>query len=84
MKALKKNDTLVQVATLKLKKQILEKENWDLIEYKKNNIESILLLEETVKILETRSPHVEKTSTETQLRLNNVKIGNFLQKIKEI
>ena len=44
MKALKKNDNLVQFAALKLKYIILEKENRDLIEDKENNIEAIILL----------------------------------------
>ena len=66
MKALKKNDILVQFAALKLRYAVLEKENRDLIEDKKKDIEVIILLEETVKLLETRSPPVQQMSTEMQ------------------
>ena len=66
MKALKKNDILVQFAALKLRYEVLEKENRDLIEDKKKDIEVIILLEETVKLLETRSPPVQQMSTEMQ------------------
>ena len=77
MKALKKNDILVQFAALKLKYIILEKENRDLIEDKENNIEAIILLQETVKLLEIRSPHVEKMSAEMQTEISQSKDFEF-------
>ena len=54
LKALKKNDILVQFTALKIRYDALEKENRNLIEDKKNNIEAILLLDETVKLLEKK------------------------------
>ena len=43
----------------------------------KNNIEAILLLDETVKLLETRSPNVEKKSTEMQTDIVECEDGGF-------
>ena len=62
-KALKKNDILLQLKALQAKYEVLEEENNILLQEKKNNIESILLLEETVKLLEKSSKLEQKSAT---------------------
>ena len=52
LKALKKNDIIIQCHALQKKYEALEKQNAILLQEKKNDVESINLLEETVKILE--------------------------------
>ena len=57
-KALKKNDILLQLQALQAKHKALEEENSILIQERKTNIESILMLEETVKLSELLSSKV--------------------------
>ena len=66
MKALKKNYILIQYAALQSKYECLEEQNKVLIEEKSTHVEAILLLEETVKLLEVRTDKVkpEQNSTE--------------------
>lgn len=64
VKALKKQDIIVQFKALQDKYESLEKHTKILEEEKKKHIESILLLEETIKILEKRS--AQKTSVGVQ------------------
>ena len=54
MKALKKNDIIIQYKALQEKHKILEEQNAILVQENKNNIEAIILLEETVNILENK------------------------------
>ena len=61
-KALKKNDLLIQFKALQEKYVALEEEN-------KNNIESILMLEETVKLLEIKSSKLEHKSVAVQTEI---------------
>ena len=55
MKALKKEDIIVQFNALQAKFDIIEKKNIDLEQEKKSQIEAITLLEETIKILEEQA-----------------------------
>ena len=55
MKALKKEDIIVQFNALQAKFNIIEKKNIDLELEKKSHIEAINLLEETIKILEEQA-----------------------------
>ena len=66
MKALKKNDILIQYAALQNKCECLVEQNKVLIEEKNIHVEAILLLKETVKLLEVRTDKVkpEQNSTE--------------------
>ena len=59
MKALKKNDIIIQFEALQEKYDALEKHNNILLQEKHDDMESIHLLEETVKILEIKSSKVE-------------------------
>ena len=77
-KALKKNEILSHYAALQQKYEALEKENRLLVEENRllvdqgqKNMEVILLLEETVKLLEARASasKVEKTSVTVQTEL---------------
>ena len=52
MKALKKNDIIIQYKALQEKHKILEEQNAILVQENKNNIEAMILLEETVNLLE--------------------------------
>ena len=63
MKALKKNDILIQYAALQSKYECVVEQNK---EEKHTHVEAILLLKETVKLLEVRTAKVEpeKNSTE--------------------
>ena len=69
MKALKKNDIILQFQVLQQKYEALEKQNDALLKEQKTHIESILLLEETVKVLEKKSARVEKKSVEVQTEI---------------
>ena len=69
MKALKKNDIIIQFKALQQKYESLEKQNNLLLEEKKNHLEAIVLLEETVKILDNKSSRVEKTSVTVQTEI---------------
>ena len=73
LKALKKSDIIIQFEALQKKYDALEKQNEVLLQEKSDHIESIHLLEETVKILEVKSSKVEienknasKKASETQ------------------
>ena len=55
MKALKKEDIIVQFNALQAKFDIIEKKNIDLEQEKKSHIEAINLLEETIKKLEDQA-----------------------------
>ena len=59
MKALKKNDIIIQFQALQKKYDALERQNAIFLQEKNNHVESIHLLEETVKILEIKSSRVE-------------------------
>ena len=65
-KALKKSDILLQLRALQAKYDTLEEEHNHLIEEKKGDVESILLLEETVKLLENRTSKAEQKSVTVQ------------------
>ena len=54
-KALKKNDLLIKYNNLQQKYDALEQEHKLLGQDKKQNIEAILMLEETVKLLDIQS-----------------------------
>ena len=69
MKALKKNDIIIQYKALQQKYEFLEVQNKLLLEEKKNNLEAIVLLEETVTILENKSSKVEKKSVTVQTEI---------------
>ena len=73
LKALKKSDIIIQFEALKKKYDALEKQNVVLLQEKTEHMESIHLLEETVKILEftsskvdIRNKNVSEKSAETQ------------------
>ena len=68
-KALKKNDLLIQYKNLQQKYDALEQEHKILVQDKKENIEAILMLEETVKLLEIQSNKVEKKSVVVQTEI---------------
>ena len=69
MKALKKNDIILQFKALQQKYESSEEQNKLLQEEKKNHLEAIALLEETVTILENKSSRVEKKSVEVQTEI---------------
>ena len=69
MKAMKKNDLIIQFKDLQQKYEKMEKQNMILLQEKENHTESILLLEETVKILENKAFSVEKTSVSVQTEI---------------
>ena len=68
MKALKKEDIIVQFNALQAKFDIIEKKNIDLEQEKKSHIEAINLLEETIKILEDQANlrHTDKKTKDVQ------------------
>ena len=59
MKALKKNELHIQYKALQEKYDIMKKQNAHLLQEENKHIESICLLEETVKLLEERE-HTSK------------------------
>ena len=59
MKALKKSDIIIQFEAIQKKYDALEKQNEILLHEKTDHMESIHLLEATVKILEIKSSKVE-------------------------
>ena len=63
-KALKKNDILIQLKTLQAKYEALEEQNNILRQEKKNDIGSILMLEETfgVKIFQGRAKNTNSSN----------------------
>ena len=67
MKALKKQDIILQYNALKEKYESLVDEKKALKEDNKNQVESILLLEETVKLLEGRSVNKVSTGAQTEI-----------------
>ena len=69
LKALKKNDIIIHFKTLQDKYEALENQNKILMEEQKNHVEAILLLEETVKVLEGRTSQVEHTSVTVQTEI---------------
>ena len=69
LKALKKNDIIIHFKTLQDKYEALENQNKILMEEQKNHVEAILLLEETVKVLEGRTSQVEHTSATVQTEI---------------
>ena len=69
MKAMKKNDLIIQFKDLQEKYERMEKQNMILLQEKENHIESILLLEETIKILDNKASSVEKTSISVQTEI---------------
>ena len=68
-KALKKCDILLQFKALQEKYDILEEENNILIQEKKSDRDAILMLEETIKLLEIQSAKVEKKSVTVQTEI---------------
>jgi hypothetical protein len=58
MKALKKDDIILQYNALLEKFEAMKDQNMLLLQEKTNHVEAILLLEETVKILENKSSHL--------------------------
>ena len=77
MKALKKNDIILHDITLQSKYDALQEENTSLICEKKDNIEAILLLEETVKLLEMTASYVENFFTAMQTKFCGCKDCEF-------
>ena len=69
MKALKKDDIILQYNALLEKFQAMKDQNMLLQQEKTNHVEAILLLEETVKILENKSSHIEKKSITVQTEI---------------
>ena len=67
MKALKKQDIIIQFNALQEKYDTLAQQNTVLKEENKNHVESILLLEETVKLLETKSVKQISTGAQTEI-----------------
>ena len=67
-KALKKNDLIIQFKDLQQKYEKLEKQNMILLQEKENCTESILLLEETVKILEKKACKWRKIQSQFKLK----------------
>ena len=78
MKALKKEDIIVQFNALQAKFNIIEKKNIDLEQEKKSHIEAITLLEETVKILEEQASlrKAEKITKNVQTDTSNLEGEN--------
>ena len=62
MKALKKNDIILQYKALQQKYEAVEEKNKILLQENQNHIEAISLLEETVQLLENKSAKVEQKS----------------------
>ena len=69
MKALKKNDLILQFRALQEKYKAIEDQNTILLQEKKNHIEAILLLEETVIILEKKTSKVEQRTSSAQTEI---------------
>ena len=69
LKALKKNDIILQFQALHQKFEALEEQNKNLLQENKNHIEAIILLEETVKLLENKSSNVELKSVTVQTEI---------------
>ena len=69
LKALKKNDIILQFKALQDKYDTLNEQNKILLQEKNNHVEAIILLEETVKILEIKSSQVEQTSVTVQTEI---------------
>ena len=69
MKALKKNDIIIQFKALQNRYDALEEQNRILLQEKSNHTEAIILLEETVSILEIRCSKVDQTSVEVQTEI---------------
>ena len=62
LKALKKNDIIIQFKALQQKYEAVEEKNKILLQENQNHIEAISLLEETVQLLENKSAKVEQKS----------------------
>ena len=69
MKALKKNDLIEQFKALQLRYKALEEQNLALLQDKKNNVEAIVLLEETVNLLEKKASKAEQRSSSAQTEI---------------
>ena len=67
LKAMKKQDLTIQFKVLQDKNEALVKKNMILEAQNKTHIESILLLEETVAILEKRSVHKTTIGSQTEI-----------------
>ena len=82
-KALKKNELHIQYKALQEKYDIMKKQNARLLQEEKKHIESICLLEETVKLLEERdhTSIVEKLSVPVQTEIINVMSVNIQQNV---
>ena len=69
MKALKKDDIILQYNALLEKFGAIKSQNMLRQQEKTNHVEAILLLEETVQILENKSSHLEKKSITVQTEI---------------
>ena len=69
LKALKKNDIIIQFKALQQKYEAVEEKNKILLQEKKNDTEAIILLEETVKLLEKNCSKVEQKSVTVQTEI---------------